>query len=174
MMAIFGGGLRMTKPKSPIEELVDLLFADLKGHPPGQCTDPVHGGHFMLGDDPIATQKREAVKALRLREWFAANSPADAPRLPISHDEIEEYRLARGLAGIVGWYARSLLSWDHDVNDHPSLHDYACGLMATDTGRWQIEKDEYLRRRFPPRELAGLDESARYTLPPNKNARRAA
>jgi hypothetical protein len=160
--------------RSTIEKLVDREFANLVATRGEVCTDPVHGGHFVFGVDPITTQKKEAVRALRLREWFAENNPSGTPPLPITDDEIEDYRRSRGMLGIIGFYARSLFSWRHDVNLHPSLSDYASGLMATDTGFWGIEHDPHLKKQFPPRVLAGLDEGARCTLPATQNARRAA
>ena len=41
---------------------------------------------------------------------------------------------------------------------HPSFDDFARGLMAmaVDRGLRDLEKDESLKRRFPPRPLAGM------------------
>jgi hypothetical protein len=153
--------------RSPIEALVDRLFSEIKAQAKrGElCQNPVTGGWFVWGLDPIALQKKEAVVALRAREWFAVNGPAGAPPLPLSDNEIEEYRNARGLKGVIGFYARSLQ--DYDVRKHPSFNDFACGLMAIDTGLWRIEKDPQLRVRFPPRPLAGMTPSA-YWEPPEE------
>jgi hypothetical protein len=155
--------------RSPIEEQVDRLFDEIKAKAKNRdfCINPVTGGQFIWGLDPTAPQKRAAVVALRAGEWFAVNGPSDAPPLPLSHDEIEDYRNARGLKGVVGFYARSLYRQDYDVQTHPSFEDFARGLMAINTGLWRIEKDPQLRMRFPPRPLAGMTPSA-YWAPPKE------
>jgi hypothetical protein len=149
-----------TNFKSPIEQLVDQLFDEIDAKRGDICRNPVTGGGFVWGIDPIATQKKEAIAALRAQEWFAVNGPRDAPPLPLSHDDVEDYRNARGLKGVVGFYARSLSRQDYDVRKHPSFDDFARGLMAINTGLWHIEKDAQLRMRFPPRPLEGMTPSA--------------
>jgi hypothetical protein len=155
--------------KSPIEESVDQLFNKIKATAKrgDLCQNPVTGGGFVWGLDPIALQKTEAVVALRAREWFAVNGPVGAPPLPLSDNEIEDYRNARGLKGVVGFYARSLYRLDYDVQTHPSFEVFCCGLMAVNTGLWRIENDPQLRKRFPPRPLAGMTPSA-YWAPPKE------
>lgn len=156
--------------KSPIEESVDRLFSEIKAEGGECCDNPVTGGGFVWGLDPIAPQKKAAVVALRAREWFAVNGPPDAPPLPLSSNDVEDYRLARGLKGIVGFYARSLSRQGYgrqryDVCKHPPFSDFARGLMAINTGMWGIEKDEDLKRRFPPCPLAGMTPSAFWAPP---------
>ncbi len=154
-----------TNSKSPIEELVDSLFGKIKAKHGECCDNPVTGGGFVWGIDPIATQKKEAVAALRAREWFAVNGPPDAPPFPLSSNDVEDYRIARGLKGIVGFYARSLSRQNYDVRKHPAFEDFARGLMAINTGLWGIEKDAQLRMRFPPRPLPGMTPSAFWAPP---------
>jgi hypothetical protein len=149
-----------TNFESPIEKFVDQLFNDIGVKRGECCCNPVTGGSFVWGVDPIAAQKNAAVAALRAREWFAVNGPSDAPPLPLSHNDIEDYRRARGLKGLVGFYSRSLAIQDHDVLKHPTFDDFCCGLMAIDTGAWGIEKDKNLKRRFPPRPLPGMTSGA--------------
>jgi hypothetical protein len=158
--------------RSPIEESVDRLFSEIKTQAKrgDLCQNPVTGGCFVWGLDPIALQKKEAVVALRAREWFAVNGPAGAPPLPLSDNEIEDYRNARGLKGVIGFYARSLYVRDYDVRKHPAFEDFARGLMAINTGLWRIEKDPQLRMRFPPRPLVGMTPSA-YWAPPKEYER---
>ena len=153
--------------RSPIEELVDRLFSEIKATAKrdDECENPATGGPFIWGRDPIAAQKKEAVVALRVREWFAANGPRGAPPFPISEIDVEDYRSARGLKGVIGFYARSLYGQDYDYRTHPSFEDYACGLMTINTGLWGIEKDPALRRRFPPRPLEGMTPSAHWEPP---------
>jgi hypothetical protein len=157
----------VTNFKSPIEELVDRLFGEIKAKRGEYCDNPVTGGGFIWGIDRIGTQKSEAVAALRAREWFVANGPPDAPPLPLSGTDVEDYRNARGLKGVVGFYARSLSRLDYDVRKHPSFDDFARGLMAINTGLWGIEKNENLKSRFPPRPLAGMTPGA-YWAPPKE------
>jgi hypothetical protein len=94
--------------------------------------------------------------------------PADAPPFPFQH-EIDSYRGARGLRGVVGFYARSLASQDYDVRKHPSFDDFARGLMAlaVEYGLWNLEKDDTLIKRFPPLPLRGMTPSA-YWEPPEE------
>jgi hypothetical protein len=151
--------------KSPIEELVDRLFSELEAKYDECCDNPVTGGGFVWGIDPIEPQKKAAIEALRAREWFAVNGPPDAPPLPLTQNDVEDYRNARGLTGLVGFYARSLYRQGcgrqrYDVHTHPSFYDFACGLMAINTGLWRIEKDQSLQNRFPPRRLKGMTRSA--------------
>ncbi|WOH51228.1 hypothetical protein [Bradyrhizobium sp. sBnM-33] len=153
--------------KSPIEEVVDRLFSKIKAKRGESCRNPVTDASFVWGLDPIVVQKKKAVAALRAREWFAVNGPRDAPLLPLSHEDVEDYRNARGLAGVVGFFARSLSRLDYAVQKHPSFNDFARGLMAMNTGLWGIEKDENLKRRFPPCLLAGMTPGA-YWAPPKE------
>jgi hypothetical protein len=156
--------------RSPIEELVDRLFGEIKAKAKRGdfCDNPVTGGCFVWGLDPIAPQKKDAVVALRAREWFAVEGgPPGAPPLPLSDNDVEDYRSARGLKGVIGFYARSLYVRDYDVRKHPAFEDFARGLMAINTGLWRIEKDPQLRMRFPPRPLAGMTPSA-YWAPPKE------
>ena len=155
-----------TNCKTLIEKEVDRLFSEIKAKRGDQCVNPVTGGRFLWGDDPIGQQKKDAVAALRAQEWFAVNGPPDAPLLPLSHADVEDYRNARGLTGLVGFYARSLDRLDYDVQ-HPSFDDFARGLMATNTNMWGIEKDEVLKKRFPPRPLAGMTPGL-YWAPPKE------
>lgn len=156
-----------TNCKSPIEGIVERLFSEIKAKRGECCRNPVTGGGFVWGMDPIAPQKKAAVLALRAQEWFAVNGPRDAPPFPLSCDDVERYRNARGLAGIVGFFARSLSRQNCDVSKHPSFDDFARGLMASNTGLWGIEKDENLKRRFPPCPLAGMTPGA-YWAPPKE------
>jgi hypothetical protein len=148
--------------KSIIEREIDLLFDD----PDSTRIDPVTGA-VNWAREPIGPQKKAAIKPLLAREWFAVYGPPDAPRLPLSHGDVEECRHAGGLKGIVGFYARSLSRQEYDVRTHPLFDDFARGLMAIDTGLWGIEKNEKLKRRFRPRPLVGMTPGA-YWAPPKE------
>jgi hypothetical protein len=158
-----------TNFKSLIEKEVDRLF----GEPDAANINPITG-MVNWGNEPIGPQKRAAILPLLAREWFAVYGPPDAPRLPLSDDDVDDYRKARGLAAIVGFFARSLSRQgygrqSYDVCNHPSFDDFACGLMARamESGLWDLEKDEQLKRRFPPRPLAGMTPGA-YWAPPKE------
>jgi hypothetical protein len=155
-----------------IGPLVDRQFREINAQRGDYCENPVTGGHFIWGEDPIADQKKAAITALRARMWFAANGPSDAPRLPLSCEDVEDYRQARGLAGIVGFFARSLEANGYDIQRHPSFEDFARGLMACNSGAWQIEKDAEMRKRFPPRPLKGMNLDLCWE-PPGKHKRAA-
>lgn len=146
-----------TNFKSPIEEIVDQLFSEIKAKRGECCNNPVTGGGFVWGIDPIATQKSEAVAALRAREWFAVNGPPDAPPLPIGYNERESVKGTSPLATIVSRYARSWEVCRYDLDRHPSFYDYACGVMASEFNGWPgLASDPEMLRRFPPRGLVGL------------------
>jgi hypothetical protein len=149
-----------TNSNSLIAREVDRLFAELTAKRGECCRNPITDGGFVKGLDPIATQKKEAIAALLAREWFAINGPHDAPPLPLY--DVDSYRDARGLKGVVGFYARSLSRQEYDVCNHPSFDDFARGLMAlaAERGLWGLENDETLMRRFPPRPLVGMMPSA--------------
>ena len=100
-----------------------------------------------------------AHRALRAGKWFSVISPHDAPPLPLSHDDVEDYRNAGGLTAVVGFYARSL---SREGYGRRSFDDFARGLMAmaVNSGLWDLENDAGLKRRFPPRPLAGMTPGA--------------
>jgi len=155
----------VTNSNSLIKREVEQLFAEIKAKRGECCVNPITGGGFVMGLDPIAIQKKEAIVALLAREWFAVNGPSDAPPLPLY--DVDSYRDARGLKGVVGFYARSLSRQRYDVCKHPSFDDFARGLMALakERGLWNLEKDETLIRRFPPRPLVGMMRSAFWAPP---------
>jgi hypothetical protein len=161
-----------TNSNSLIKREVERLFAELNAEHGRCCVNPITGGKFVMGLDPIAIQKKEAIVALLAREWFAVNGPSDAPPLPLY--DVDSYRDARGLKGVVGFYARSLSRegygrQSYDVCNHPSFDDFARGLMAlaTERGLWGLENDETLMRRFPPRPLVGMIRGA-FWVPPEE------
>ena len=142
--------------KSWIEIEVDRLF-DKMGTARGcVCQNPINSANFVWGRDPIEPQKRDAVLALLARAHFSFAGPSDAPSLPLSHDEIEDARNARGLTGVVGFYARSLALRQWNLREHPSFVDFVCGLMASNSGIWNFEKDVQLQRRFPALQFEGM------------------
>jgi hypothetical protein len=151
-----------TNFKSPVERQVDQLFSKIKASHGECCVNPITAVGFVKGLDPIATQKKDAIVALLAREWFAVNGPPDAPLLPLNVHDRDRFRGSGGLTALVGFYARSLSRQGYDVCTHPSFDDFARGLMAiaTERGLWQLEEDETLVQRFPPRPLVSMTRSA--------------
>jgi hypothetical protein len=158
-----------TNCKTLIEKEVDRLFSEIKAKRGDQCVNPVTGGRFLWGEDPIEPQKRDARRALFAREMFALSAPPDAPVLPLSYGERERLKVG-GFPTIVALYARSLESRDYDTKQHPSFYDFACGVMASEfNGHPRMKEDEGLKRRFPPRQLKGLGSGLMW-LPPKEHA----
>jgi hypothetical protein len=147
-----------------LDLIVDRLF---KENPPRygeQCENPVTGGHYLGGLDPVGPQKRAARLALRARAWFALHGPVDAQPLPVSYSEREDLKTG-GLPHIVAWYARSLEARQYDIEEHPSFDDFARGVMASEYAPGFITEDEQLRRQ-----LTGLGPGL-YWRPPERHAR---
>jgi hypothetical protein len=103
---------------------------------------------------------------------FANSTAAGRPRLNAGHAAQSSERLKRGGAPhILAWCARSLAALEYDVVEHPSFHDYACGVMASsDHAPASVTEDKQLQRRFPPRPLSGLI-SGHIWLPPKEYER---
>jgi hypothetical protein len=112
----------------------------------------------VFQNDPNGRQARRA------REWFSKNGPPDLQPLPLGYNERE--RLKHGGADhILAWFARSLDNRDYDVGEHPSFHDYACGVMASEFAPTFIKVDQELKKRFPARELGGLGPGLQWLQP---------
>jgi hypothetical protein len=157
---------QINQSNETVDEQVERLF---KERPPlsGQvCRNPVTDAQYLGGGDPIEPQKRDARRALLAGAHFALHGPADAPLLPLSHGDREDYKRMGGLPTLVALYARSLEAFDYDVERHPSFFDYACGVMASEHNGYSfLKEDEELRKRFPPRHLAGLGTGLYWRLP---------
>jgi hypothetical protein len=136
---------------------VDRLFRNISGERGDICFNPITGGSFVLGEDPLPPQKETAREALLAREWFVKHGPTDAPPLPLSSAEIEYLKYGRrAIDGIVSRFAVSLRALNWDFSRHPGFEDFARGVMASEKGPWFILEDKALHRRYPPRPLAGL------------------
>jgi hypothetical protein len=140
-----------------IEVEVDRLFGNISGQRGDRCMNPVTGGWFVLGEDPLPPQKQTARKALLARESFAEDGPPDAPPLPLSNADIEDFKYGRGaFRGIIARFALSLRSLHWYFTRHPSFEDFARGVLASKKAPQFILADKALRLRYPPRPLAGL------------------
>ena len=156
---------------------VERLFSETPVRHGKTCENPVTGGRFVYGLDPIGPQKKEACRALLAREWFAVNGPADAPPLPITYEEREylKWRTGRPLDYVVAQFARSL-GPQYDVTEHPSLSEFVSGLLWDhDNGGSGLplsaEGLADLKRRFPPQKLEGLS-SYSWSRPTRKKQKR--
>jgi hypothetical protein len=139
-----------------IKTHVDRLFKDAAPRRGQLCENPVTGGSWLVGSDPIAPQKRMACDALLTREWFANCGPNDAPPLPLSDAEMEDLKYTDPLSHIVSCFAYSLRLHNWDFKSHPSFENFARGCMASEHAPDLVKKDEALRKRYPPRPLRGL------------------
>lgn len=118
-------------------------------------TNPVTGARWVRSHDSIKPQKQAARRALRAREWFAVTAPPDAPPLPLSYGELQNLK-SGGLPRLVAWYAQSLEAQNYEFWRHPSVEDYACGVLASSYAPNFIRSDQQLRQRFAPTLLNGL------------------
>jgi hypothetical protein len=160
-----------------VARLVDELFGTARY---GEiCKNPVTGADYVHGIDPVAPQKETARRALFAREWFAIHGPADAQPLPLWCNESKAPE--RGfviLRYIVRLYERSLSDRNYDLKEHPPFAAYVSGVL------WEAERVdgiigtiptddpvelENLKKRFPPRELAGMGPGFCW-LPPKQYA----
>ena len=135
---------------------VDRPFTDAPPWRGELCENPVTGGYWLPGDDPISRQKRMACRALFAREWFDLYGPHNAPPLPLSDAELDELKYTDPLSHIVSCFAYSLRAHDYEFNGHPSFEDFARGVLASDYAPDFVREDEVLCKRYPPRPLRGL------------------
>jgi hypothetical protein len=148
--------------EAPIKHEVERLFGEISAKRGDLCENPVTGGEFVYGFDPIRLQKKIAYNALLAREDFAANGPADAPRLPLEHWECERVRWSgRPLDYLTGQYAKGVVA-QYNVKAHPSFDDYARGVLWEHDNvpgsaiPFTPEQLAEMKKRFPPRKLEGL------------------
>jgi hypothetical protein len=98
-------GTNMSTIDLAVHREVERLFIENPPHHGQQCQNPVTGGWYIGGLDPIEPQKEQARRALFAREWFSKHGPADAPPLPLTYCAREALKIG-GLPHIVAWYAR--------------------------------------------------------------------
>jgi hypothetical protein len=152
----------MKQTETQIMREVERLFAELSAKRGDLCWNPVTGGEFVYGFDPIRLQKKIAYHALHAREDFARSGPADAPRLPLEYWECERVRWSgRPLDYLTGQYARCVVAL-YNVKAYPSFDDYARGVLWEHDNvpgsaiPFETEQLAEMKRRFPPRKLEGL------------------
>jgi hypothetical protein len=113
--------------ETEIKREVERLFGEISAKRGDLCTNPVTGGDFVYGSDPIKKQKEAAYKRLLVRDYFELHGPADAPRMPT--DDYERNR-AKHLSGLLGFITAQFI-WSlenqDDLRVHPSFADFASG-----------------------------------------------
>jgi hypothetical protein len=114
---------------------VERLFGEISAKRGDLCENPVTGGEFVYGFDPIEQQKETAYTRLRAQQYFVLNGPPDAPLIPTEDYERSRAKDAAGLLGFISaQYIWSLEDQD-DLKLHPSFADFASGLL------WQHENN---------------------------------
>jgi len=149
---------------------VEQLFSE---NPPryGQyCVNPVTGGSYMGGLDPIEPQKDMARRALLAGLWFADCAPPDAGPLPLTGSKIARLKYRDAFSHIKSCFGYSLRSQDWDFTRHPTFEDFAAGVLASEHAPELVLKDQALRRRYPPRKLPGMSPYLVWE-PPEQHAR---
>jgi hypothetical protein len=139
-----------------IDDLVEHLFQSAPDKHEILRRNPVDGGHWVAGLDPIRPQKRRAKKALIAQALFDQIKPPDAPRLPLSGLERKEMNYTDPMSHLVSCFALSWKGQDYDLDKHPSFSEFVSGVLASRYAPDVVKNDEGLRRRFPPRPLKGL------------------
>jgi hypothetical protein len=156
-----------------IQKKVDRLFGELPTPHGRQCQNPITGGWFLGGIDPIEDQKQLARQALLARRWCAKTAPPDLPPLPLHTDDIFNMKIGWGLLHLYGFYARSIACQRYIVRGHPTFDEFARGMLAAPFAPDFFKENEELRKRFPPRPLPGL-APGNIWLPPKEYAERMA
>ena len=144
---------------------VERLFGDISAKRGDLCTNPVTGGDFVYGFDPIKQQKDMAYKRLLAREYGALNSPPDAPLIPTDDYGASRAKYAAGLLGFITVQFIWSLENQHDLTVHPPFAEFASGLLwqhreeveGCSLPYFPPEQFAKLQRRYPPRKLEGLD-----------------
>ena len=154
-----------------IKAQVDRLFRQAPDRHEEIRTNPVTGGRWVNRLDPVKPQKQAALRALMAGDWFARTAPPGAPPLPLSYEEREALKRG-GLPHIVAWFARSLDARRYAYDEHPSIEDYACGVMASPHAPDFITQDPELLKHYPPRPLRGLDPHLYWDPPKRPRCRR--
>ena len=181
---------KISKAEYRVDREVDRLFAEGPPMFSEVRTNPITGGHYLAGIDPVEPQKEQARRALLAREWFAINGPADAQPLPLSDIEIEDRRYGQHglrtgdhannlLSHIVAGFAGTLQSLDWDFGSCPTFKDFARGVMAMEHNNefgmskffhqfFQLDEILRLKKSYPPRHLDGLSPNYAFHWQPPK------
>jgi hypothetical protein len=138
--------------ETAIRREVERMFAKISARRGDPCINPVTGGEFVYGSDPIKKQKDAAYKRLLVREYLALNGPPDAPRMPTDERDRGRAKYAGGLLGFITAQFLWSLENQHDLTVHPSFADFASGLL------WQHENmGGCTALPFTPQQLPEMD-----------------
>jgi hypothetical protein len=148
-----------------IRREVKRLFGEISAKRGDLCENPVTGGDFVYGLDPLSYQKKIAYRALLAREYFALDAPADAPPLPINDCDRRYVKMSGvPLNYLAAEYALSMVPKKYDVKGYPPFAEYVSGVLwehdnvgGTSELPFTQEQLVELKRRFPPRKLEGLE-----------------
>lgn len=138
--------------KENIKRQVDALFDKARDRKAKVRENPVTGGRFVPGLDPMGRQKLLAQRALEAKAWFEEHRPDDASELPLTYDARERFKGSK-LPYLVSVFARSLAYRDYRVDGHPKFDEYARAVMASEMAPAYIREDAQLLRRYPPKAL---------------------
>jgi hypothetical protein len=158
---------------SSIKKTIDRLFGELPTPYGELCQNPITGGWFLGGIDPIAEQRRLARRALLARRWCAKNDPPGLPPRPLDGVGIQDMKRGQGLLHLFAYYAQSIAARGWVVGGHPHFDEYARGMLTSPFAPHFFKENEELLKRFPPRPLAGLGPGCTW-LPPQEHAERMA
>jgi len=131
---------------------VERLFGQISAQRGDVCRNPVTGAEFVYGLDPIKKQKEAAYRRLLVRDYFALNSPADAPLMPIDEWDRDRAKHLSGLLGFITAHFMWSLENQDDLRVHPSFAEFASGML------WQHDKDVkgYSLSYFPSEQIVEM------------------
>jgi hypothetical protein len=106
-------------------------------------------------------EERMRSRALRARDRFVRLNPG-LPPLPLGHDEREASKRPGGtVVHALALFARSLESWDYDLDHHPGFTAYMRGLLCSPHLRGVFAG---IADAYPPQPLVGLTPGQSYVL----------
>ena len=155
-----------TKPNEAlVGREVERLFGEISAKRGELCENPVTGGDFVYGFDPIEQQKNAAYKRLLARAYFALHGPPDAPLMPTDDYERNRAKYATGLLGFITAQFIWSMESQNDLKVHPPFADFAAGMLWQHDNNvegcflpyFPAEQFAELKGRFPPRKLEGLE-----------------
>ena len=151
--------------ETPMGREVERMFGEISATRGDLCVNPVTGGDFVYGFDPIKKQKEAAYTRILVREYFVLNGPADAPLIPTDERDRGHAKYAAGLLGFITAQFIWSMESQNDLKVHPPFADFAAGMLWQHDNNvdgcslpyFPAEQFAKLKGRFPPRKLEGLE-----------------